>query len=379
MKKQLQILGTRGVPAQHGGFETFAEYMALYLKRKGWQVTVYCQEDGSGDMYEDEWQGIHLVHIPIPWKGAKGTVVFDWKSTRYAAKRKTPVLTLGYNTAVFCALYRLKGIKNVINMDGIEWRRDKWSSFERAWLNLNEKAGAILGNHLVADHPEIKNHLARFISSKKITVIPYGADIINDADGNQLEKFGLVKDKYCILIARPEPENSILEIVKAYSRKEREMPLVLLGEYTPETNDFHKQVMDAASIEVKFVGPIYHKPVVQALRFYARLYIHGHTVGGTNPSLVEALGAGSPVLAHDNKFNRWVAGEGASYFASEDECAMNIDLLLQDDDLIDDMRKHSLQQIRLNFTLDKIHHAYESMMLDELFPSGHNSRNPKIK
>ena len=105
MKKQLQILGTRGVPAQHGGFETFAEHIALYLQKRGWGVTVYCQENGIGDIYEDDWQGVHLVHIPVPWEGAKGTVIFDWKSTCIAAKRRIPVLTLGYNTAAFCVFY----------------------------------------------------------------------------------------------------------------------------------------------------------------------------------------------------------------------------------------------------------------------------------
>lgn len=363
----LSILGTRGIPAQHGGFETFAEHFALYLQQKGWQVTVYCQEEGDGKIYEDDWDGIHLVHVPVTQVGAKGTVVFDWKSTLHVVKRKVPVLTLGYNTAIFGTFYRLNGIKNIINMDGVEWRRGKWSTLERAWLYINEKLGAWLGNHLIADHPKIKNHLAQFVSSDKITVIPYSADILDSADEDQLVPFGLEKNKYAILIARPEQENSILEIVKAYSRGRRGMPLVILGNYTPESNEYHKQVIDAASDEIKFVGAIYSKAVVQALRFFARFYIHGHTVGGTNPSLVEALGAGSPVLAHDNKFNRWVAGEGARYFSSEESCAQEIEILLRDDDLIAKMKRYSRQQISNKFTWDKIHQAYENLLLAQLF------------
>jgi len=360
---RLQILGTRGIPAQHGGFETFAEHFSVYLQKKGWQVTVYCQEEGDGEMYEDEWHGIHRVHIPVTQDGAKGTIVFDWKSTLYAVKKKEPVLTLGYNTAVFCALYRLNGIKNVINMDGVEWRRGKWSPLERTWFYINEKLGAWLSNHLIADHPEIKNHLSQFVSSSKITVIPYGADVLDTADESLLTPFELKKNKYAILIARPEKENSIVEIVKAYSRVKRGMPLVILGNYTPDSNNYHKLVIVAAGDEVKFVGAIYDKNVVQALRFFARFYVHGHTVGGTNPSLVEALGAGSPVLAHNNKFNRWVAGEGARFFFSEDECSREMDILIRDDDLIASMKQQSFQQIRENFTWEKVHESYEQIFL----------------
>lgn len=363
---KIQILGIRGIPAQHGGFETFAEHFALYLVRKNWDVTVYCQEDGSGPVYEDSWNGVNLIHIPVATQGAKGTMIFDWKSTLLAAGKRVPVLTLGYNTAVFCILYRLKGIKNIINMDGIEWRRGKWSHLERAWLYLNEKAGAWVGNHLVADHPEIKNHLKCFTSDQKVTVIPYCANIIDSANSDVLEQYGLKPNKYAIIIARPEPENSILEAVRAFSKKKRAMTLVVLGKYTPEKNKYHQLVINAASDEVKFVGAIYDPQIVQALRFYARLYIHGHTVGGTNPSLVEALGAKSAVLAHDNRFNRWVAGESSRYFSSEDECARKLDLLLTDDDLILKMKAGSDEQIRNNFTWQKIHSSYENLLLNKI-------------
>lgn len=364
---KIQILGTRGIPAQHGGFESFAEDFSLYLVNKGWEVTVYCQEVGTGTAWEDNWRGIHLVHIPVNRKGAIGTVLFDWKSTLQAAAQKKTVLTLGYNTALFCIIYRIKGIKNIINMDGIEWQRKKWSFLEKTWLYLNEKLGAMLGNHLVADHPEIKNHLSRFTSAEKITVIPYSADIIDSADIQEITSFGLTKNNYAILIARPEPENLIHEVVQAYSQKKRGMPLVILGEFTPESNEYHKQVIRAAGNEIQFVGAIYNKPTVQALRFFARVYIHGHTVGGTNPSLVEALGAGSPILAHNNKFNRWVAGKGAKYFSSLEDCSQELEVLLQDDTLIASMRKNSYQQIKDNFTSEKIHKAYEDIISSPLF------------
>ena len=367
MNNSIAILGIRGIPAQHGGFETFAEHFATYLQQKGWEVTVYCQEEGDGKIWEDLWCNIHRIHIPVNLEGAKGTILFDWKATLHAAKRKAPVLTLGYNTALFCTIYRLKGIKNLINMDGVEWRRKKWNLLERAWLYVNEKLGAWLGNHLIADHPEIKDRLARFVSADKITVIPYSAHMIDFPDEDQLARFDLKKNNYALLVARPEPENSILEIVKAYSCKIREIPLVILGEYIPESNGYQKQVVDAAGSEVKLVGAIYNKAVVQALRYFARFYIHGHTVGGTNPSLIEALGAGSAILAHDNEFNRWVAGKGAHYFSSEKECAQKMELLLRDDDLIAEMREQSKRQFNNNFTWDKVYPAYEKILMDRLF------------
>lgn len=361
--KKIQILGTRGIPAAHGGFETFAEGFSIYLVKKGWEVTVYCQKNGSGLIYEDHWRGIHRVHIPIKQQGAKGTIVFDWISTWHAAKRKTPILTLGYNTAIFCLLYRLKKIKNIINMDGIEWQRDKWTWAERTWLYMNEKAGAWLGNHLIADHPEIKNHLSKFVCPEKITVIPYSAQLLKTADKNQLSQFNLIPGEYTILIARPEPENSILEIIQAYSDKKRGMPLVVLGNYDPESNEYQKSVLDAAGNEIMFVGAIYEQLQVQALRFYARFYIHGHTVGGTNPSLVEALGAGSPVLAHNNRFNRWVAGKNALYFSTQTDCAQKIDALISNDKMISEMKDSSINQYKTKFTSEKIHGDYERILM----------------
>lgn len=327
--RHIRILGTRGIPAAHGGFETFAEHLAPYLAQRGWRVTVYCQEDGIGPVFEDEWQGVRRVRMPVATPGAAGTVVFDWKSTLHAAGEKGLVLTLGYNTAVFCALYRLRGQKNVINMDGVEWRRQKWGRVAKTWFWLNDWAGCWLGNHLVADHPEIKRHLATRVRADKITMIPYGSDRVDEADAGLIAPYDLTPGDYAILIARAEPENSILEVVRAWSRQPRGCKLVVLGRYEAG-HAYQRAVQEAASSEVIFPGAIYDKAVVQALRFHARFYVHGHRVGGTNPSLVEALGAGNAVLAHDNLFNRWVAGEAGVYFRDEAECAGWLERLLED-------------------------------------------------
>ena len=362
-EKHIRILGTRGVPAAHGGFETFAEHLAPYLVEHGWQVTVYCQEDGTGPVFEDEWRGVRRVRMPVATTGAAGTIVFDWKSTLHASGEKGLVLTLGYNTAVFCALYRLRGLKNVINMDGVEWRRQKWGKVAKTWFWLNDWAVCLLGNHLVADHPEIKKHLATRVSQSKITMIPYGSDRVDGSDAGLIAPYGLESGAYAILIARAEPENSILEVVRAWSRKPRGCKLLVLGKYEPG-HAYQRAVKEAASDEVVFPGAIYDKAVVQALRFHARFYVHGHQVGGTNPSLVEALGAGNAVLAHDNLYNRWVAGEGGVYFRDEDGCAQQIEALLEDATQLVQLQAASRARHAAEFTWEKVLGDYEKLLQD---------------
>jgi glycosyltransferase involved in cell wall biosynthesis len=361
MNKHVHILGTRGVPAAHSGFEYFAEHYALYLVGSGWKVTVYCQLDGDGPIYEDEWRGVHRVNIPITNTGALGTIYFDWKATLISAKRPGTILTLGYNTAIFGLIYRLKGIRNVINMDGIEWRRAKWGPLARAWFYANDWLGCWLGNHLVADHPEIKRHLETRVRSSKISMIPYGATEITEPPIDHLTNFDLEPREYAIVIARPVPENSLYEIVSAFSSEKRNKKLVVLGNYD-RANDFHRRVLEAASEEIIFVGAIFDKDIVKTLRYHACFYIHGHTVGGTNPSLVEALAASSPVLANDNKYNRWVIGSAGEYFTDIDSCSAMLKKLFDDPIRIEQMSQDSLTRCRNEFSWPNILKAYESLM-----------------
>ena len=360
-EKRLNILGTRGIPAAHGGFETFAEYLALYLRERNWHVTVYCQEDAGTETWESEWCGVRRIHMPERREGPLGTIFFDWKSTRHVLGEPGLILTLGYNTALFCALYRLRGRTNLINMDGVEWQRAKWSMPVRAWFWLNERLGCWLSNHLIADHPEIKRHLGTRVCKDKITMIPYGSDAITEADASLIGRYGLEPGGYALLIARAEPENSILEVVRAFSRKARGIKLAVLGKYDV-AHAYQRQVMEAAGPEVKFLGAIYDKAVVSALRFHARLYVHGHQVGGTNPSLVEALGAGNPVLAHDNPFNRWVAGPAQRYFSNEADCARQLDEIVDSESTLQGMRAGSRARHREAFTWPQVLGEYENLL-----------------
>lgn len=365
MKQTLRILGTRGVPARHGGFETFVERLAPFLASRGWDVVVYCQEKGSGPITEDVWQGVRRILVPVPGDGARAAIRFDWECIRHAGRSRELCLTLGYNTAVFCALLRLAGIANIMNMDGIEWSRTKYGTVARAWLYMNERMGLWLSSHLIADHPEIHRYLSGRTPSNRVTMIPYGADSVSDAPVEPVEGLALTPGGFVTLIARPEQENSVLEIVRGFSRRRRGCKLVVLGAYNRD-NAYHRAVLDSASPEVRFVGAIYDRAVLHSLRFHSLLYAHGHRVGGTNPSLVEALGAGNAVLAHDNPFNRWVAGPAARYFDSEQSCSAQFDELLCDPTLCYEMSVEARKQYRQRFSWDRILAEYETLLLQHL-------------
>jgi glycosyltransferase involved in cell wall biosynthesis len=259
-----------------------------------------------------------------------------------------------------------------MNMDGIEWKREKWSRIARMWFWFNERAGARAANHLVADHPEIGRHLSRHTTQDKITVIPYGADPVTSAPVSLIQKYDLTPKGYYLLIARPEPENSILEIVRAYSLRRRGVPLVVLGKYSNEGTRYQNTVLAAAGPEIVFLGAIFDRAIVKALRFHARAYFHGHRVGGTNPSLVESLGAGNAVIAHDNRFTRWVAGEGALYFRSTQDIDGILHSLNADPTQLRAMEKASRKRYCESFTQDKVLTAYEELLLQfaQVVPAG---------
>ncbi|MDP4021775.1 DUF1972 domain-containing protein [Methylobacterium sp. NEAU 140] len=356
----MAILGTRGVPAAHGGFETLAERLAIELVARGWRVEVYCQV--STPTPPSTWRGIALIPVAARGDGALSTIVFDLKCTLRAAGRPALPLVLGYNTAAFSLLYRLRGKRSVMNMDGIEWKRERWSRPAKAWFWLNEWLGSVFSTHLVADHPEIARHLARRTDPARITTIAYGADPIADAPAAPLAEYGVKPGGYGLVIARVVPENLVLQIVRAWSETRPGLPLVLLGKVDPD-DPYHRAVRAAAGPDVVLAGAIYDAGRVAALRRHARFHIHGHTVGGTNPSLVEALGAGCPILAHDNPFNRWVAGDGAVYFGDESELRRGILALVRAaPSRLDAMAEASRRRHAEDFGWTGIFDAYEAVL-----------------
>jgi glycosyltransferase involved in cell wall biosynthesis len=360
--KTVRILGTHGVPANYGGFETAAENVARYLLAHGWRVIVYCQVEGEGPIVNDKWQGIERVSISVARDGWLGTSRFDWLSIKHASRFNDICLTFGYNTGIFNIWQRLRGIPNVINMDGIEWSRARWGFSKQAILYINERFSALFGNHLIADHPEIEKYLWTRAPMQKISTITYGANTIVDPDERVLDEFDLEKNTYFTLIARPIPENSILEIVKGFSAHKRGVKLVVFGGYKPEADDYHRLVTEAASDEVVFVGGVYEPERVEALRYFSLGYLHGHTVGGTNPSLVEALAAGNPVIAHDNVYNRWVAQDAGLYFTTEDDVSRLVSTVLEDTQQAQAMKSAAIARYESEFTWDRVAGQYEELL-----------------
>ena len=358
----LLILGTRGVPAAHGGFETFAENLALFLVARGWHVGVYCQEEVKAvrqRIRSENWQGIERICVQVSSQGPRATLDFDWHCVRDAATRgRSTCLVLGYNGAVFLPYLRLKGRKIITNMDGIEWRRPKWSLPVRAWFWINEWIAAWSSDRLIADHPLIADHLATRRPRSATVTIPYGGVPVYQAPEEPVRALGLKPNRYFVSIARIEPDNNILPIVTAFSRKPRDAKLVVLGALN-DSVAYHRQIRDAASADVVFPGAIYDPAIVQALRFHARAYIHGHTVGGTNPSLVEALWAGNAVIAHDNPYNRWTAGEAGLFFTEVDDCERWIEAMLTNDDLVARCRSAARSRAQNLFRWSDILSAYE--------------------
>lgn len=366
MQPTVRMLGTRGVPAAHGGFETAAENIGLELVRRGWRVVVYCQDDAPGaSVRTDTWNGIERVHVPSRYPGANGTMWFDLVSVRHAAHHAAReggvCLTFGYNTGMLNSILKARGVPNVVNMDGLEWKRARWTGSQRAFLYAQERAACRLGTHLIADHPEIKKHLETRVRASKITTIAYGAPSVYDAPRSVLVDHGLEPGGYLTLVARPVPENSILEVVRGFSSRRWGRQLVVLGTYD-RGDSYQGAVLDAASDEVRFLGAIYDTEVVQALRFHSAGYVHGHQVGGTNPSLVEALGCGNPVIAHHNRYNRWVAQGAALYFADESGVVSALDRLLGDPRLAARMSSYARERHTAEFTWPRIADQYESLI-----------------
>jgi glycosyltransferase involved in cell wall biosynthesis len=365
----VRILGTHGVPANYGGFETAAEKVGLHLLARGWRVVIYCQVEGRGPITYDEWQGIERVNVPVDLPGWRGTSLFDLKCVRHAGRYRDLNLVFGYNTGIFNIWQRLKRIPMVINMDGIEWSRSRWGFTRQAILYINERFSALFGNHLIADHPEIEKYLWTRAPKRKVTMIAYGADEVLDADDGPVRALGLEPGGYLTLICRPIPENSILELVEGFSRRPRGIKLALLGNYRPAEDEYHRAVVDAASDEVVFLGAIFDPDVVQPLRFHSAMYLHGHTVGGTNPSLVEALGAGNPVLAHDNAYNRWTAGPDQAYFTTADDVAARLDSALGAQGRLTEMSSAARRRYRAGLTWDQVGEQYRHL-LERYLPVG---------
>ncbi|WP_243384736.1 DUF1972 domain-containing protein [Geothrix alkalitolerans] len=312
---RIGILGTQGIPARYGGFETFAEELATrWAEDETFEITVVCPGPRRPDQPESLGR-VRLDYVPEPKVGPFTNVAFDLRCL-WDHRRSFDILyMLGYGAAFGCALPRLWGTKVWINMDGLEWKRSKWPLPIRGYLKVMERISTWSASRLIADAEAIRQYyLDTYGEGLDCTFIPYGAHPIDsDAHPADLLPEGLESGGYHLVVARLEPENQVVEIVEGYLRSDAPHPLVVVGGIQ-NPNAYVQRLLALGSDRVRFLGGVYDKPRLAALRCHARSYFHGHTVGGTNPSLLEAISAGQPIIAHDNPFNREVAGTLATFF-----------------------------------------------------------------
>jgi len=222
------------------------------------------------------------------------------------------LLQLGYTSSAIWYRSWPKKTTNIVNMDGLEWRRAKYNKLTQKFLRWAESLAANYADTLIADSIGIKYYIKNKYQ-KDAFYIPYGADIPNSFSESVLGEFRLERDQYYLLIARMEPENNIETVIQGYLQSEQPYPLIIIG----STKNRYGQSLfkKYASLSIRFPGAIYDTSIINALRHFSALYFHGHSVGGTNPSLLEAMACGCNIAAHDNVFNRAILTDCAYYFA----------------------------------------------------------------
>lgn len=320
---RIAILGSRGIPARYGGFETFAEEIARRLSAQGVEVTVFCEATKGGRPMR--LGRIRLEYVRVPKLGPLGRIWYEVRSLIRARKGHDVVYMLGYGSSFGCWIPRLFGRRVWINMDGLEWRRSKWGWFAKRWLKAMEGMACKAAHRLIFDNLALAEEVqVRRNPPASSSVLAYGAPLVVKPPGvDPLRALGLEAGRFILMVCRFEPENHVLEIVRAAAARDSGAPLIVVSN-TSANNAWQKEVMAQAGPLVRFLGPVYDPEVLRALRFHSQLYVHGHSVGGTNPSLLEAMGCGNFILAHDNPFNREVLGPMARYFSDEQDLATKL-------------------------------------------------------
>lgn len=319
----IAIIGTRGIPNHYGGFEQFAEYMSVGLVERGFRVTVY--NSHTHPYQETTWRGVDIVHCQDPEEkvGTAGQFIYDLNCIRDTRKKNFDIiLQLGYtSSSVWGRLLPRKKSIVTTNMDGLEWKRTKYSAKVQRFLKHAEKLGVKHSDYLIADSIGIQNYLSEQYNKPSV-YIPYGANLFYNPDPQKLKSYGLNNLGYNMLVARLEPENSIEMILDGVAASKSTLPFLVIGKHETQYGDYLKHKFESDK-RIQFLGGIYDIMVLDNLRHYSNLYFHGHTVGGTNPSLLEAMSSQALVCAHDNIFNRSILGPDAFYF-SEAGCVQKI-------------------------------------------------------
>lgn len=353
------MLGTVGVPANYGGFETLVENLVVFLQVQGIQdqLTVYC----STKAYSEEssnYLSAQLRYIPLNANGAQSIPYDIWGLLSAMWHRSDVMLQLGVSGAIALPLVRLLSKARIItNIDGIEWRRDKWSPFGKWFLRFSEKLAVMFSHEVIADNQAIAEYV-KDTYGVDAHVIAYGGDHAVAVDAALVDELGL-PERYAFSVCRIEPENNVHMIVEAFAAQ-NDLPLVMVGNWDNSEYGRSIRAQFADMAHVHLLSPIYELGKLKTLRTNAAFYVHGHSAGGTNPSLVEAMHFGKPVLAFDCNFNRYTTENKAEYFSDTDTLKCGIkNLSDQDQERIGaDMRNLA----QANYTWEHIAASYFQLM-----------------
>lgn len=366
---KIAILGTRGIPNHYGGFEQFAEFFSVYLVEKGHEV--YCYNSHNHKFQEKTFHGVNITHQHDPeYKyGTFGQFIYDYNCIMDSRKRDFDIiLQLGYTSnSIWFFLLPKKPII-ITNMDGLEWKRTKYSKPVQQFLKFAERLAAISSDYLVSDSIGIEKFLKKKYK-KESTYIAYGAYPFDSPNENFLKEYNVEKQNFNMIMARFEPENNLDMVLEGVAQSNDKTPILVIGKHETKYGEYLKNKFKSFD-NIRFLGGIYNLEHLNNLRYFSKLYFHGHSVGGTNPSLLEAMASQALVIAHNNDFNKGILKENGIYFSNPSE----VKNILESVKKIDNLQKvqNNYQAIIKDFNWEKINGQY--LQLFEECYSRHKTR-----
>ena len=353
----IAILGTRGIPAHYGGFETLAEELSRRLVTRGHEVTVYCRQRYPSETY----LGVQLRSLPTIRHKYFETVVHTFLSTLdLLLQRPHVALYCNAANAILTWLPRLGGVPTALNVDGLERQRRKWNRLAQGWYRLSEWLATFCPTAVVSDAQHIADYYRRRYG-KATHFIPYGAETGQVNTREALERLGLEAGRYFLYVSRMEPENNALLVREAFEQVRTDMKLALVGD-APYAQNYIQRVRSTRDARVVMPGAIYGEGYHE-LQSHCFAYIHATEVGGTHPALIEAMGRGALTLYLDTPENREVADGAAIPFRRENLTAKLEEALAMSEDERGEWRRRALARVRERYNWDRVADAYERLLL----------------
>jgi glycosyltransferase involved in cell wall biosynthesis len=351
------LLGTRGIPARYGGFETFAEELSTRLVTRGHTVTVYCREKSKAAAY----RGVGLKYLPTIRHKYFDTIAHTFLSTLHLAFAGDcdAVLYCNAANAVFTGIPRALGMPVAVNVDGLERNRKKWNALAKAWYRVSERLATWMPNVVVTDAQIIARYY-REKYGRASEMIPYGAEIGPVETSAVLDQLALEKRGYFLYVSRLEPENNALLVREAFERLTTRHKLALIGD-APYAAEYIARVRDTSDPRVVIPGAIYGAGY-QELGSHCFAYIHATEVGGTHPALIEAMGRGALTLYLDTPENAEVAGgAGLPFERTTLTQVMQIALDMPESER-ETLRARARERVRERYSWDAVTDAYEKLL-----------------